>query len=137
MCRAAHTTDCARTNPRTVPVMARPHGTRSRFQAGCHCTACRAANARYQKRRRVSRDLGRTALAMNAASTAELLDDLVAWGTSLRRVARHIGCSPSSLSAIRRGETRTVAPRIADRVARAHQQVREAARTNRSRRPAA
>ena len=28
--------------------MDHPHGTRSCYRRGCHCTACRAANAAYQ-----------------------------------------------------------------------------------------
>lgn len=31
------------------------HGTRSRYQAGCHCDDCRQANAEYHRRRRAGR----------------------------------------------------------------------------------
>lgn len=74
---------------------------------------------------------------MDAAHTARLLDDLIDWGSTLRRIAEHIHCSPSSLSAIRRRQTRTVNPRIADPIARAHNEASRARRIAHRQRPAA
>lgn len=36
--------------------MTHPHGTRSRYGAGCSCDACRAANAQYMAEWRANRD---------------------------------------------------------------------------------
>jgi hypothetical protein len=36
--------------------MTPPHGTRSRYTAGCHCQPCRDANTAYQRAHRRERD---------------------------------------------------------------------------------
>jgi hypothetical protein len=69
------------------------HGTRTGYQAGCHCRACAAANARYQAdwRSRVVHQRPAPTDRIPAGASRELLRRLSVAGFSEREIARRFG----------------------------------------------
>lgn len=68
------------------------HGTRASYVKGCHCDACRAANARYAKLAKYRQDTGRTVM-VDAAPVKRHLAKLRAAGVGKRTIARQAGVS--------------------------------------------
>lgn len=67
------------------------HGTRSRYNAGCRCPECRAANSAYERarvRRRAHEAQGRPSKWVDAAPVRRMLERLYAQGVSGREIER-------------------------------------------------
>lgn len=69
------------------------HGTRQAYQAGCHCTSCRAANAGYVAHLRTLKAQGRQPLGVlvPAAETAKRIRQLLVERMTKAQLARETG----------------------------------------------
>lgn len=63
------------------------------YRSGCHCTACRAANAAYELSRRLDRLAGRLTLGqrISASEARKRVKQLQADGLEERELARRFG----------------------------------------------
>lgn len=73
--------------PVSVLGAARPHGDRLRYQAGCRCDECRAANAAYERERIAERKAGRANHIVPADRARNWLKHLSAQGVGKNSVA--------------------------------------------------
>lgn len=71
-----------------------PHGTLTRYQAPCRCTACRAEHTRAQNRRRLALAEGRP-LTQDGTGTRRRLQALSALGHTSATLAVRLGLTPS------------------------------------------
>lgn len=88
------------------------HGTRARYNTGCHCFQCRRANARYESER-AKRPPNPY---VSVAPVRDHLDKLTAQGVGLRTVAEMAGASRSTLREIRIGAHNSIRKQLADRI---------------------
>lgn len=70
-----------------------PHGARRRYQTGCRCPTCQAANTAYSARYRQARRAGRPVLGAHVAGTdaARVIAALLAEGYLKREIAIWLG----------------------------------------------
>lgn len=70
------------------------HGQRRRYQRGCHCPPCTAANTAYQASYRAAARAGRRVLGAHvaAADVARAVADLVDEGYTRAQIAAALGC---------------------------------------------
>lgn len=87
------------------------HGTRSRYQSGCDCLPCRAANASYKN----SWEAGQERM-VDAADVAAHITDLQTSGWTVPDIAEECGCSRQTLYNIVNGDVDTVRQSTADGV---------------------
>lgn len=75
----------------------RRHGLAATYDAGCRCTLCRDARARYQKRWKYERAAGRVRLVDNDVVRGHL-ESLLAAGMTKGGIARRAGVSRSTVN---------------------------------------
>jgi hypothetical protein len=94
----------------------RPHGTRLRYIAGCHCDDCREANTAYERMRGKLRREGKGDFLVDAHRVRTHLNRLSAAGIGYKAVADIAGVSKTSLMNIRSGSKTRLRTSTAQRV---------------------
>jgi len=89
-----------------------PHGTRSRYGAGCRCIPCTDANTAYQHDRKAS---PRRRLVYVGAARAHLRG-LRDQGISVEAIARLTGCDEVNLRRILNGQRERIQRRVEERI---------------------
>ncbi|MFR9796584.1 hypothetical protein ACL02U_11870 [Streptomyces sp. MS06] len=92
-----------------------PHGERSRYLRGCHCTPCRDANKRYCKQYRV-RTIRRP-IRIDAEPVRQRLQQWTDQGYSQTQIGDAVGKKSADISKLLNGQA-TIAPTIAARILR-------------------
>lgn len=80
------------------------HGTRQNYRAGCHCLACRSANACYEALRARQAQSDPSPRLVDAQPAREKLQALAAVGVGHRRAATLAGVSCRTVQRIRTGQ---------------------------------
>lgn len=94
--------------PAAILAADRPHGTRIKYVAGCHCVECRAANNAYEKHWSKLRQTGRGNGLVSAAQARRHLEKLSRLGVGRRSVAAASDVPESTLLKIRTGKRRQI-----------------------------
>lgn len=86
----------------------RPHGTRSRYHAGCKCLLCRAANSRYETGRAACRRLGAANRVVPAERARLHIEALGAAGVGYKSVADAASVARTIVAGIKYGWRRQI-----------------------------
>ena len=85
-------------------MIAREHGDRARYKAGCRCTPCRSANSAYEDARYREKAYGRpTSALVDAGPARDHVRALIGEGLGTRRIASRAGVSRPQVQALLRG----------------------------------
>ena len=85
-----------------------PHGKRSRYNAGCRCLQCRAANSRYEVERSARRRSGEWNGVVPAERARLHIEELSDRGVGFKSVAAAAGVATSIVGAIKYGQRRQI-----------------------------
>jgi len=80
-----------------------PHGTRSRYNSGCHCFQCRVANTNYETARAAKHRAGWHARLVPTDKALAHLDALSQAGVGYKSVADAAGVSHTTLARVKYG----------------------------------
>lgn len=94
----------------------RPHGTRLRYLAGCHCSECRRANARYESERAQARRRGEWNGLVSAAPARAHILKLAKAGLGRRSIADAADIRVNTIGEIRRKEKTRIRAHTAQRI---------------------
>jgi len=112
--------DAGASRPKDMPPATsfadRPHGTRLRYVAGCHCDSCREANTAYERLRGKLRRAGQGDPLVAAARVRRHIERLSRAGVGRRTVADIAGVPHSSISELRRGTKKKLRKSTAARI---------------------
>lgn len=90
------------------------HGTRQNYRSGCHCLACRSANACYEAQRALERAKsdGSPQHTVDAGPARQKLQELAALQVGIRQAAKLAGVSVRTVQRIRTGASVQIRPAV-------------------------
>ncbi len=94
----------------------KPHGTRTKYKAGCRCLPCRAANARYESERSRARAAGDWNGLVSATAARKHIFRLSKQGVGRAAIAAASDIAPSIISRIKSGESTQIRKRTEDKL---------------------